>query len=96
MRGFERRSNRISVLHVCRSRPGTDHRHAPALDRRDLGAIGLDAAAEHEGKLLKYATEIIGSIPGVRLIGTAAERAGVLSFVLEGAHPHDSSGRCHP
>src|SRR5947199_10782556 len=44
-------------------------------------------ADEHE--LLAYATEQISAIPGVRLIGTARERAGVLSFVIEGIHPHD-------
>ena len=36
-----------------------------------------------------YATEAVSAIPGVRLIGTAKEKAGVLSFVIEGVHPHD-------
>ena len=40
-------------------------------------------------ELLDYATEAVGAIPGMRLIGTARERAGVLSFVLDGVHPHD-------
>ena len=44
-------------------------------------------AYEHE--LLEYATIKISAIPGVRLIGTAKEKAGVLSFVIEGIHPHD-------
>src|SRR5262249_18574798 len=44
-------------------------------------------AYEHE--LLEYATGKISAIPGVRIIGTAKERAGVLSFVMEGIHPHD-------
>src|SRR5438094_1241051 len=43
----------------------------------------------YENELLAYATEKISAIPGVRLIGTARERAGVLSFVIEGIHPHD-------
>jgi cysteine desulfurase/selenocysteine lyase len=51
--------------------------------------IGIDAIAEHEERLLKYATDSIGSIDGVRLIGTAAKKAGVLSFVVENLHPHD-------
>jgi cysteine desulfurase/selenocysteine lyase len=45
--------------------------------------------AAHERELLDYATDAVGSLPGVRLIGTAEERAGVLSFLLEGVHPHD-------
>jgi cysteine desulfurase / selenocysteine lyase len=51
--------------------------------------LGIDRVAAHEHDLLAYATAAVGSIPGVRLIGTAAERAGVLSFMLEGVHPHD-------
>jgi len=54
-----------------------------------LDRIGIDAIAEHEERLLKYATDAIGSIGGVRLIGTAAKKAGVLSFVMENIHPHD-------
>ncbi len=65
------------------------------------GAIGLAAAADyleglgmeriraHEEALLAYATEAVGSVPGLRLVGTAPEKAGILSFVLEGVHPHD-------
>jgi cysteine desulfurase/selenocysteine lyase len=45
--------------------------------------IGRDAIAEHERKLLAYATERVSAIPGVRIIGTAIEKAGVLSFVVE-------------
>jgi len=51
--------------------------------------LGLDAVAAHEHELLEYATERIVKMPGVRLIGTAAKKAGVLSFVLDYAHPHD-------
>jgi cysteine desulfurase/selenocysteine lyase len=54
-----------------------------------LGRIALERVAAHEDHLLAYATERISSLPGVRLIGTAQEKAAVLSFVLEGAHPHD-------
>jgi cysteine desulfurase/selenocysteine lyase len=49
----------------------------------------MDAIAEHERDLLDYASAVIGEIPGVRIIGTAAQRAGVLSFVMDGVHPHD-------
>jgi cysteine desulfurase/selenocysteine lyase len=54
-----------------------------------LETIGMDRIAAYESELLAYATERISSLRGVRLIGTAAEKAGVLSFVLDGAHPHD-------
>jgi cysteine desulfurase/selenocysteine lyase len=43
----------------------------------------------HEHDLLQYATRAVSAIPGVRIVGTAREKAGVLSFVLEGVHPHD-------
>ncbi len=54
-----------------------------------LGRIALERVPVHEHYLLAYATERISSLPGVRLIGTAQEKAAVLSFVLEGVHPHD-------
>lgn len=54
-----------------------------------LEAVGLDAIAAHEHELLTYATEQVRDIPGVTLVGTAAEKAGVLSFVMDCAHPHD-------
>jgi cysteine desulfurase/selenocysteine lyase len=54
-----------------------------------IGDLGMDKVAAHEHELLAYATEAVGAIPGVRLIGTARERAGVLSFMLDGVHPHD-------
>jgi len=54
-----------------------------------LGRIALERVPVHEHHLLAYATERISSWPGVRLIGTAQEKAAVLSFVLEGVHPHD-------
>ena len=54
-----------------------------------LTRIGLDNVAAHEHDLLVYATEQITRLPGVRVIGTAKEKAAVLSFVLDGIHPHD-------
>jgi cysteine desulfurase/selenocysteine lyase len=52
-------------------------------------AVGIDAVARHEEALLDYATRVVSAIEGVRLIGTAPVRAGVLSFVMNGIHPHD-------
>jgi cysteine desulfurase/selenocysteine lyase len=52
-------------------------------------AIGLDRIAAHEHRLLEYATRKLLEVPGLRIIGTAPEKAAVISFVLEGAHPHD-------
>jgi cysteine desulfurase/selenocysteine lyase len=46
--------------------------------------------AAHEHEVLAYGTGQLGQIPGLRLIGTAREKAGVLSFVLKGIHPHDA------
>jgi cysteine desulfurase/selenocysteine lyase len=54
-----------------------------------VNQIGLDRIARYEHELLEYGTEALSQIPGLRLIGTAREKAGVLSFVLEGVHPHD-------
>jgi len=54
-----------------------------------LGKIGFAATMPHEQDLLAYATEAVSEVPGVRLIGTAREKAGVLSFVMDGVHPHD-------
>ncbi|MEM7228910.1 MAG: cysteine desulfurase [Planctomycetota bacterium] len=54
-----------------------------------LQSIGLDAIAAYEAELLAYGTEALSSVPGLRLIGTAASKAGVLSFVMDGIHPHD-------
>jgi len=51
--------------------------------------LGIDAIAAHEHRLLELATEELRKIPGIEIIGTAAEKAGVLSFTLEGVHPHD-------
>jgi cysteine desulfurase/selenocysteine lyase len=55
-----------------------------------LSAIDRAAALAHEDDVLAYATAKVGAIPGVRIIGEAREKTGVLSFLLEGAHPHDA------
>lgn len=54
-----------------------------------LSSIGLDAIAAYELDLLNYATEQMSCMPGVRIIGTAATKTAVLSFEVEGVHPHD-------
>lgn len=54
-----------------------------------LGRIGLEKIAAYERGLLAYATDVLSVITGVRIIGTAKEKAGILSFVLNGVHPHD-------
>ena len=54
-----------------------------------LSEIGMDAIAAHELALLKYASEQINAMPGVRIIGTAEHKAAVLSFAVDGVHPHD-------
>jgi len=51
--------------------------------------LGLDAISAHERSLLAYATERAHALPGMRLIGTAREKAAILSFMLDNAHPHD-------
>ena len=55
-----------------------------------ISAIGLAAIARHEHELLQYATARFSQVPGLRLVGTARHKAAVLSFVLEGVHPHDA------
>jgi cysteine desulfurase/selenocysteine lyase len=54
-----------------------------------LNSIDFEAAARYEHELLEYATEKLSNIEGVRLIGTAREKASVLSFEIENVHPHD-------
>jgi cysteine desulfurase/selenocysteine lyase len=51
--------------------------------------VGLDAIAAYEHELLVYGTELLEQVPGLRIIGTAREKAAVLSFVMAGIHPHD-------
>jgi cysteine desulfurase/selenocysteine lyase len=52
-------------------------------------SIGLEAIAAWEGELLRRATDQVSTIAGVRLVGRARHKAGVLSFVVDGVHPHD-------
>ena len=54
-----------------------------------LSAIGMDRIAAHEIDLLDYATEQVNGMPGVRIIGSAEKKAAVLSFAIDGVHPHD-------
>jgi cysteine desulfurase/selenocysteine lyase len=54
-----------------------------------LDSIGREKAALHEAELLRYATERLSAIEGVRIIGTAKQKASVLSFVIDDIHPHD-------
>ena len=60
---------------------------AAALDYID--SLGLDAIAAHEQSVLDYATPRLEAIPGLRLVGTAKHKAGILSFVIDGTHPSD-------
>jgi len=54
-----------------------------------VSAVGLDVVAAHERDLLEHASAEISEVPGVRLVGTPRERASILSFALDGIHPHD-------
>ena len=54
-----------------------------------LEAIGLDRIGAHEHELLRYTTETLSAIPGVRLVGTAKNKAAVVSFLVGDVHPHD-------
>jgi cysteine desulfurase/selenocysteine lyase len=54
-----------------------------------LTGIGLDRITRFERELLEYATGALSRLPGIRVIGAAAEKAGILSFVVDDVHPHD-------
>jgi cysteine desulfurase/selenocysteine lyase len=54
-----------------------------------VSRLGIENIEQHENQVLEYATNRISALSGVRLIGTAKQKAGVLSFVMEGVHPHD-------
>ena len=54
-----------------------------------IESIGFDAIGAHERDLLNYGTQVLEAIDGVRLIGTARAKASILSFVIDGVHPHD-------
>jgi cysteine desulfurase/selenocysteine lyase len=51
--------------------------------------LGIDAIAAHEDTVVEYATEKVSEIPGLRIIGTAPEKSGIISFVMDGVHAHD-------
>lgn len=54
-----------------------------------LNQVGMQNIAAYEDELLAYATDAVSRIPGLKIIGTAEQKAGVISFVMEGIHPHD-------
>ena len=54
-----------------------------------LNSLGIEQIEQHEADILDYATREVEKIPGVTIVGTAKEKAGVLSFVMENIHPHD-------
>lgn len=54
-----------------------------------LEGLGMEAVAAHEQALLAYAMQVLAQVPGLRFIGTAREKVGVLSFTLDKIHPHD-------
>ena len=54
-----------------------------------LEELGLENVSPYEHELLTYATDALSRIPGLRIIGTAKEKASVISFVMDGLHPHD-------
>jgi len=54
-----------------------------------LSGIGMERIGRYEKELLEYGTRVLSGIDGVRLVGTAKDKAGVLSFVMDSAHPHD-------
>ena len=102
-----RRHDRAGQLR--RARPGT---RSPSSSRPErptspassaLGAaidyvegLGLDAIAAHESEVLAYATRALNQVPGMRLIGTAAEKCSVLTFAMAGVHPQDIGGAARP
>jgi len=54
-----------------------------------LQALGMDNIAPHEQSLLAYGTQLLAEVPGLRVFGSARQKASILSFALEGVHPHD-------
>jgi cysteine desulfurase/selenocysteine lyase len=54
-----------------------------------LESVGMEQIAAYENELLKYATERLSTVPGLQIIGTAPDKASVVSFTLKGVHPHD-------
>jgi len=56
---------------------------------RYVSELGIERIGAHEHDLLEYATEAVAHIPGLRIVGRASDKAGVLSFIFENVHPHD-------
>ncbi|NOK21468.1 cysteine desulfurase [Corallococcus carmarthensis] len=56
---------------------------------RYLEAVGMENVSQHDQWLLAYATQALESVPGLKLVGTAPRKTGVLSFTMEDVHPHD-------
>jgi cysteine desulfurase/selenocysteine lyase len=54
-----------------------------------VNAIGIENIAAHEHDLLEYATSALSEVPGLRIVGEAAQKSGAISFVMDGIHPHD-------
>jgi cysteine desulfurase/selenocysteine lyase len=54
-------------------------------------ALGLSTICSHERALLTHGTTVLSRLNGLRMIGTAKQKSGILSFVLEGIHPHDAA-----
>jgi cysteine desulfurase / selenocysteine lyase len=56
---------------------------------RYVNELGIERIGAHEHDLLEYATDAVSQISGLRIVGSASEKAGVLSFIFENVHPHD-------
>jgi cysteine desulfurase / selenocysteine lyase len=54
-----------------------------------INSIGMDRIEAHERELLAYGTAALARVPGLKLVGTAPKKASILSFVIDGVHPHD-------
>ena len=54
-----------------------------------IESVGFETIAPHEAELLEYGTAALADVKGLRIIGTAANKASILAFVMKGAHPHD-------
>jgi cysteine desulfurase/selenocysteine lyase len=54
-----------------------------------LSKVGIGSVTAHEEELLDHATRLLSALPGLNVVGTAPEKIGVLSFILDGIHPHD-------
>ena len=68
---------------------GGDRANASTCFLEEAKQVGIVNVTAHEEELLSYATSALSALPGLNVIGTAPEKIGVLSFTLEGIHPHD-------